>query len=474
MLEKRKMTAEEKRVCLYLLSNFFIEGVRADLVATEGQIIIFWAIVFRVHNRIHIETCTQYGKSLFIALGCIIVSCIDEKVVCVLAPSGEKAKIIMRYYFEHLGDNKLFEDLLDANTKLERLRQEESKDRIMLRNRGGMFCLSLNQRNFGKSVESAMGAGSEIVIGDEFGLVSDDTEATVYRMIAGKGKEACYIKVGNTFYSEQPYSHFYESSNNPKYLKIHIDYKQALAEGRYTEEFVEEARKKPMFDELYACIFPKTGGEDKEGYKRLFPDALLDKAFIKEIPEEKLGVRRLGTDVGEGNDGSVHTIRYDNVMFRKNKNGIKDIMQQVPIIEKCEADEVYVDHTGVGSGVTYRCLELGMNVRGIMWGSSSGGELALDTGTKKKSTRIMRFANLKAENYWKFMTWILEGGRIVEDKDGDFRHQLRQIKYKINSGGRVQIEPKERMKARGHGSPDTADSGALTFNKIIKPKMSFL
>jgi antitoxin component YwqK of YwqJK toxin-antitoxin module len=75
---------------------------------------------------------------------------------------------------------------LEKNTKLERLKQEESKERIILRNGGGIYCISAQSSRMKKSIEAAMGEGSDDAIIDEAGLINDESEATIFRMIAGK------------------------------------------------------------------------------------------------------------------------------------------------------------------------------------------------------------------------------------------------------------------------------------------------
>jgi len=106
---------------------------------------------------LQIESSTQYGKSLTVALACVFIACVQNELVAVVAPNAEKAKIIMRYFIEHLGDSVLFYSQLEVGTRLERLKKEESKERIMLREGGGIYVLSTNERNVLKSFESAMG-----------------------------------------------------------------------------------------------------------------------------------------------------------------------------------------------------------------------------------------------------------------------------------------------------------------------------
>ena len=64
-----------KRI-LDLASFFNVEGGRGDKKITEGQIHIFGAIVLRKHNRVQIICSTQYGKSLWVALAALILTCV--------------------------------------------------------------------------------------------------------------------------------------------------------------------------------------------------------------------------------------------------------------------------------------------------------------------------------------------------------------------------------------------------------------
>lgn len=449
----------DRAVCIELLSLFQIEGEPADKMASEGQLEIFWLILFRPANRAQIICSTQYGKSLFVAFACIIVSCIQEEVISVVAPSSEKAKIIMRYYIEHLGDNVLFSDKLEQHTKLDRLQMEESKDRIMLRKnkdtgaQGGIFVVSANTGNSNKTLESAMGLGSKIVIGDEYGLVPDATEATIFRMIAGKGKDAFYCKIGNPFYSAKPYSHFYKTwieDNN--YYKLFIDYKQAIAEGRYSQQFIQEAEEKPNFDVLFACKFPDPDASDKDGWIPLLTDKEIEFAQDEAENVPHSGVKKLGVDCseGKGRDESADVLRSMTVAEVIATSNTLDEMQHagqvIREIEDLDLNPLNVAIDASGGGVISRCREQEKPVQGV-----NSGEGAVDS---------KRFLNKRAEGFWAVRTWIKNGGKLRPHKRWqDFRY----IKYKTHSSGKIYIMSKDDMRAKGYPSPDTCDGLMHTF-----------
>ncbi len=488
------MPVRLRKACLHLCRYFSINGRTGDQLITEGQLRIFAAIVFRLKKFVEIICYTQYGKSLWVALACIIVACIQGKIVAVVAPSNEKAKIIMRYFIEHLGDSPLFYGQLEKNTRLERLRQEESKERIILRNGGGIFVLSVQQKNIAKSIEAAMGAGAEVVIIDEACLIQDDTESTVFRMVTGKtinGEgDILYCKIGNPFYSQSPNSHFKTDWENPIYAQIFIDVLQGLAEGRITQELVDIAKTKPLFGVLYDCEFPPEDEIDFEGFRKLVVSekirynkeakALVKKQIERErelkrlINEEvkksaversdkkinewqeelkKIPRTKLGGDIGGGGDHNAFVIRKGPLAFIAAKNKSSDTMVNVSEVERLIVEydildeDINIDDIGIGRGVSDRLKELGHSINGVSW-----GDPAKDSET---------FFNLKAELFWTAKIWLEGEGEL--EKDDKFL-QITWIKYKTHTGERrVQMEPKEKLRHRMKQSPDFADAFALTF-----------
>lgn len=440
---------------------------------TEGQKIIFFSLVFQLYPRIQIICSTQYGKSLMVALAGLILTAVQGKKVAIVAPSTAKARIIMRYYVEHLSDSVMFYSQLERNTRLERLRQEDSKSRIILRNGGGIYVISTQERNAKKNIEAAMGEGAEIVISDEGNLISDRTEATVFRMISGK-KDGIYCKIGNPFYSLPPYTHFKGSWDNPDYLRIFIDYERGLAEGRYTQSFIEEARGKPMFDVLYGCEFPDEDIVDERGYRPLIYSIVLKYGITKEKLKEiikkdkeqgKLKTLKLGCDVGGGGDYNVYCLRYKGFAVIVGYNKSNDTMVNVSEIERLmtefpdlEAENISIDDIGIGRGVVDRLKEKDLDVNGVSVGS--------------KSSKSDLFMNLKAELYWKTKKWLERDDTRLEESDK--WGQLLWIKYKTNSERQIKIESKDDLKRRTGKSPDFAEALMLTFYNPSSPGIALI
>lgn len=451
VLSRKKITPIKNKRRITIRSIKKIQPVRGKCIQVEGGLYLAGKTMLPTHN------------SMVTAWACLILTCVMGLRVAIVAPSDRKAKIIMRYVIKHLGDSEVFEGELDQNSRLERLQQEQSKTAITFKNGASIFIVSVNQTNSQKGIESAMGEGAEVVILDEACLVEDDNESTVYRMIAGKGANAFYCKIGNPFYSESPNAHFRLDWEKDNFLKILIDYKQGMREGRYTEEFIKDAKSKPLFDILYECKFPEMGIVDEKGFMQLMTseaivrsfdryEVLVEKGLLKDFKPK--GNPRLGVDVGRGGDASVFVLRYDNYAEVLNKNTSRDLMTQVRFIEQyvekygINPCDVFVDDTGMGGGLTDRCHEIDLAVTGVRVGSSP-----LDDE---------RFVYLRDEIHWLAKNWFEEDNPMVKPHEGFY--DLSKVKYEQATGTRkIKMEQKELLKKRIKRSPDVSDALTLTF-----------
>jgi hypothetical protein len=111
-----------------------------------------------------------------------------------------------------------------------------------------------------------------------------------------------------------------------------------------------------------------------------------------------------------------------------------------------------IDTIGVGGGVFDRMREQNFPVIPFVASESPSGP------TAKK-----RFVNRRAEQWWAFRK-MFERGEIdlpSTDEDSKLISQLSSIKYFIRSDGRILVESKEDMEARGLPSPDRADAAMM-------------
>jgi hypothetical protein len=115
---------------------------------------------------------------------------------------------------------------------------------------------------------------------------------------------------------------------------------------------------------------------------------------------------------------------------------------------------INVDAIGIGAGVVDRLRELGLPVVGINVGETPSGR--------------ERFQNLRAELWWRAREWLEQRDSMLTSEE--LIAELTTVTYAISSNGKIQIESKDRMLARGVASPDMADSFVLTFSGADRRK----
>jgi len=192
--------------------------------------------------------------------------------------------------------------------------------------------------------------------------------------------------------------------------------------------------------------FDKLSDEEKEGKEK--QDCIFQ------------GKPHLGVDVAEGGNNNAFVLRFDNYGIIVERNTIEDLMQQVPIVSGLQTDyriadqDIAIDDTGVGGGVTDRLEELDHQVNGVKTGGSPWDN---------------DYLNIRAENMFLMRDWLVnQGGKLIDDPA--WSPQLNLIRYKENSSSKLQIESKEDMKKRAKeegvdvDSPDEVDALALTFS----------
>lgn len=432
---------------------------------TDTQIQIIDIIGKRVYPRTELILPTQYGKSLSVAIGVLWRVAFNPEKWAIIAPTADKARIIMDYIVDHIFDDTMFINKLEYETTKERLKQERSKSRITFKGGGEVRIYTANTTNTQNVKKALSGFGSPNIILDESALMPDEVYSMVKRMLGGT-KDNFLLEIGNPFYR----NHFWRTWVGEQYIKIFVDYETALAEGRYTPEFIEEMRSEAFFDVLYECRFPDEGELLPNGYRQLLSHSFIANAMIdNELPvghaedgtilEDPI----LGIDPNHGGANStVMTVRFPitgfaKVVLKKRYEDTRDVTGEIiadaiNIINEYKIKDYRcgVDAGGVGAGVADGLEAQGYLITPVLFGQSA-----------ENSERYM---NAKAELFWELRKWIRAGnGKLLKD-DGFL--ELKDINYKETSTGKLQIEPKEELGKRGIQSPDTADSLALTFINV--------
>lgn len=163
----------------------------------------------------------------------------------------------------------------------------------------------------------------------------------------------------------------------------------------------------------------------------------------------------IGVDVAIGDNDKTAIIRRKgrvayNLETFKNLNTMEIAGLLKNIIARENPYRVYIDCIGVGAGVVDRLREMGFSfVEGI--------NVARTADQKDK------FANVRAELWSEMRDWLYQE-MPVEIPDNDELHgDLCNLGFRYDSSGRLLIESKDQLRARGMPSPDTSDALSLTF-----------
>lgn len=182
----------------------------------------------------------------------------------------------------------------------------------------------------------------------------------------------------------------------------------------------------------------------------------VQEACGREVPLVNLAPLVFGLDPARFGDDRTVLIRRRGLMVEA-----LDIWRGVDLMQTAArvADSiglykpaaVFVDAVGLGAGVVDRLRQLGYRVIGVNSGA--------------KPARPDRYFNLKAEMWARVRDWLGEGGRLPDRPE--LRADLLAPTYEYDAQGRIKIESKDDLKARGLPSPDCADALALTFAQPV-------
>jgi hypothetical protein len=169
-------------------------------------------------------------------------------------------------------------------------------------------------------------------------------------------------------------------------------------------------------------------------------------------PRFRPGVRIAGVDFAAGGDQNVICISDGNKILPMIAWREKDTMAAVGrfIVEfkkaGLEANNIYADASGMGMVMCDALAESGWVVNRVNFGAT-----AYDNNA---------YTNRSAE-MWYNMAKRIEDAEIILPEDEDLTAQLTCRRTITNSKGKLGVESKDSMRARGIASPDRADALAL-------------
>jgi hypothetical protein len=174
-------------------------------------------------------------------------------------------------------------------------------------------------------------------------------------------------------------------------------------------------------------------------------------------------------DVGRGGDPSVIGLRCDNAIKEFRRLNVKDVMQVtgvvVGLLQLHINAKASIDVIGIGAGVYDRAREAeGWKIkeRVLAFNASERTDL-------KDSSGELGFVNLRSAAWWNLRE-LLQLDEIDLPPDDELTGELVAPKWKVQSGGKIQVEGKDEIKKRIGRSTNYADTVIQVFTPSLKQK----
>ena len=307
-------------------------------------------------------------------------------------------------------------------------------------------------------------------------LVADEASGVHEKIFQSAGgsmsqQRACTILASNP---TRTTGLFFDSHNKPgvreKWFRVHVTGKKGTP-GYYS----------PRVDPSWVEQMSRQYGENSNAFRirvlGQFPavddDTVIPYGWAESARKREIVVPHLpetwGLDVARFGSDSTALARRNRLAVLPNImqwHGL-DLMETVGRVKE-EYDklpdfrrprDIMVDVIGMGGGVVDRGREVGLPMRGINVAESASSK--------------DRFRNLRTELWWMVREWLETKTHKLPEctcNDHECVHeqlfaQLVAPRYKIMSGGKIWVEPKDEMKKRLPlmGSPNLADAVILTF-----------
>jgi hypothetical protein len=375
----------------------------------------------------------------------------ETKRILIIAPTTEQTSIIRNYIAEMIASSKILCQLVNkpSRTGPEQLKSEMSKKRLTFKNGWEIITLTAHgEENETDPAPNLMGWGGDIVVLDEACLILNKVYTQrISRMLGDNAADCKLITLINPWNMQ---NFAYPQWQNPEFKRIHIDWQQALAEGRTTEAYLKE-QKELLSDYEWTVLYESNFANESED--TLIRYDWIQRATKKQIQFTGKTQTTWGLDVAEqGSDLTIYT--------RAETDGQQYAIQEQKHIPERETmacanhvdlivpknENLNVDSIGVGAGVYSRLKELGHTVVSIRVGESPVA-----------STEAKRFMNLKSQRWW-MVRKLFEEDKISIPNNPKLISQLSQMRYEFTTISKIKIIDPEGK------SPDYADSLMLTIN----------
>jgi len=282
---------------------------------------------------------------------------------------------------------------------------------------------------------------------DEYAQIKKELWDEVLRP-ALSDREGWAVFIGTPKGQNQFYETYQRALNDPAWFSClyRVD-ETGIIPPDELEDMQKDMTPMAIRQELY-CDFSASASDV------VIPIDLVTEAAKRELTEADVSGAPviIGLDVARfGDDATVLTVRKGLWCQRQQVHRGLDTMQAADVlinaINTYKPSAVFVDVGAMGAGVIDRVRMLHYNVTEVNFAGSPQ-----DTD---------RYANLRAEMYFKLKAWLESGGALPNEPT--LKSELSVVEYSFARNGKILLEPKEKIKEKIGKSPDYADSLALTF-----------
>ena len=184
-------------------------------------------------------------------------------------------------------------------------------------------------------------------------------------------------------------------------------------------------------------------------------------AIASKNDHEGIGPKIFGVDVARfGGDRSAVAYRQGRklhwIQSWTKLNNMALVGRVKTLIDQWKPDKVFVDSTGMGSGVADRLREMGYD--------------CVDAVAGANALNQDRYVNRRAEMWDAMKEWLRDG----DIPPGALESDLSGLHYDYDSRGRLKLESKEDAKKRGVMSPDLGDALGFTFYEPVAAQFKYV
>jgi hypothetical protein len=214
----------------------------------------------------------------------------------------------------------------------------------------------------------------------------------------------------------------------------------------------------PLWQSKVLGKFPKNAG-----VQTLIRDEWILKAQAKfeEIKATRasyaLNPRIIGVDVGAGGDSTSECLREGQLNRIMHEDHNPDTMETcgniIVHLDEWDADEARIDSIGIGIGIVNRGQEQKKPFIGVNVGEAAEGEYEErdPAGNIQVVQASSKFLNKRAQYYWQLREKFEREDIAIDPHDLQLAREIREIRFKRTSSGKIQIEAKEELKKRLNG-----------------------